>query len=191
MSKDRTAVDREIEAASKEVVALRKRIAALRKERPAEPVKDYAFQGPDGAVTLTQLFRGKRDLMVIHNMGTTCPMCTLWADGFNGILPHIEDRCAFVVSSPDAPDVQRAFAEPRGWRFRMVSTKGTTFAKDMGYEKDGKPWPGVSVFQMRDGRPARVGDAGFGPGDDFGPMFNLMNLFPEGQDGWWPKFRYA
>ena len=74
----------------------------------------------------------------------------------------------------------------------MVSTVGSTFARDLGYEDEkGQPWPGVSAFQRNDeGAPVRVGHSGFGPFDDFSPMFNLMTLFPEGQDGWWPKLRY-
>ena len=73
------------------------------------------------------------DLFVIHNMGRSCPNCTLWADGFNGIYPHIADRAAFVVASPDPPDVQQSFAASRGWRFPMVSHQGSSFAADMGY----------------------------------------------------------
>src|SRR6516162_6332847 len=33
-------------------------------------------------------------LFVIHNMGAGCRNCTLWADGFNGMLRHIENRAA-------------------------------------------------------------------------------------------------
>jgi len=191
MSRDRADVNQEIEETYGEISALRERVSALRRERGPEDVKDYVFAGPDGAVKLSGLFGDKPDLLVVHNMGRTCPMCTLWADGFNGILPHLEDRCAFVVSTPDAPDVQREFAESRGWRFRMVSTQGTSFAADMGYEMDGHPWPGVSVFQLRGGEPVRVGDASFGPGDDFNPMLPLLTLFPEGRGSWTPKLRYA
>ena len=184
-------IDAEIETAYGGIRKLRERIAALRKERPPEPVKDYAFPTGDGTARLSDLFAGKSDLMVIHNMGSTCPMCTLWADGFNGILPHLMNRCAFVVSSPEAPAQQAKFAKSRGWRFRMVSTQGTGFAKDMGFEDPkGAPWPGVSVFR-RDaaGNVTRVGCAEFGPHDDFCPMFHLNSLFPGGGE-WWPKFTY-
>lgn len=184
-------IDAEIKSAYAGIRKLRERIAALRKERPPEPVRDYTFAAADGTVRLSDLFGGKSDLMVIHNMGSTCPMCTLWADGFNGILPHLLDRAAFVVSSPDAPAQQAKFATSRGWRFRMVSTKGTGFAKDMGFESPkGEPWPGISVFRREtDGAITRVGSAGFGPHDDFCPMFHLHALFPGGNE-WWPKLTY-
>src|SRR6476646_360425 len=140
------------------LAAYRSQIAELRqKMREAqasvepEPVRDYGFATPEGTMRLSQLFGGKQDLFVIHNMGRSCPHCTLWADGFNGLYPHIADRDAFVVSSPDAPDVQRSFAADRGWRFPMVSHQGSSFAADMGYHSAKDGWlPGVSVLR-RDG----------------------------------------
>lgn len=185
-------IDKRIEDEYKRMFEARERIVGLRKERPPEPVNDYEFRTLDGPIRLSELFGSEHDLLVVHNMGRSCPMCTLWADGFNGVVRHLENRTAFVVSSPDEPAVQREFAESRGWRFRMVSTAGSTFARDMGYEDEkGQPWPGVSAFQRTaDGAPARVGHTGFGPFDDFSPMFNLMTLFPEGQNGWWPKLEY-
>lgn len=70
-------------------------------------------------VRLSDLFGRHEDLMVVHNMGSSCPGCTLWADGYNGVHHHVVTRAAFVVSSPDPPDVQEAFAASRGWRFLM------------------------------------------------------------------------
>ncbi|TVS08776.1 MAG: DUF899 domain-containing protein, partial [Phycisphaerales bacterium] len=48
----------------------------------AEPVGEYAFTTSDGEVSLADLFAGKRDLLIIHNMGKRCSYCTMWADGF-------------------------------------------------------------------------------------------------------------
>ena len=111
-------------------------------------VKDYEFATLKGPVKLSVLFGDKRDLFVIHNMGLTCPNCTMWADGFNGLFPHVADRAAFVVSSPDAPEKQAAFAQSRGWKFPMVSDATKTFAGDMGFLSDkGQAQPGVSAFQ--------------------------------------------
>jgi peroxiredoxin len=91
-----------------------------------EEVADYLFTNSAGSVRLSELFRGKSDLIVIHNMGTSCPSCTLWADGFNGIYDDLANQAAFVVSSPDTPDHQARFAASRAWRFPMVSHDGTT-----------------------------------------------------------------
>ncbi|HVH79785.1 MAG TPA: DUF899 family protein, partial [Stellaceae bacterium] len=110
-----------------------------------EEVPDYTFATSEGAVRLSELFDDKDTLFVIHNMGKGCTHCTMWADGFNGVLPHLESRAAFVVSSPDDPAAQVAFAASRGWRFRMVSHQGTDFAETMGYRSDQGWLPGVSV----------------------------------------------
>ena len=117
----------------------------------------------------------------------------MWADGLNGVLSHLEDRAAFVVSSPDSPAVQKEFADGRGWKFRMVSHAGTNFAADMGYtgEKEGSFFPGVSVLKKTDSGIVRVSDTWFGPGDDFNAAPNLFDLLPEGSEDWWPKFSYS
>lgn len=86
-----------------------------------QEIADYDFMTPGGQVHLSALFGGYEDLIVVHNMGSSCAHCTLWADGYNGIHQHVITRAAFVVSSPDSPAVQQKFAEERGWKFRMVS----------------------------------------------------------------------
>src|SRR5262245_57827394 len=117
---------------------------AMAEETQGE-VKDYAFSTLEGSVSLSSLFGGKRDLLMIHNMGAHCSSCTMWADGFNGLYPHVADRASFVVSSPDSPADQAEFAASRGWVFPMVSTQGTRFAADMGFENAaGRAMPGVS-----------------------------------------------
>ena len=177
----------------------RKRISSLRKEmrkiqmaiEPQE-VDDYAFATVEGKARLSELFGKNDDLFIVHNMGASCPYCTLWADGYNGIYDHLASRAAFVVSSPDAPAAQQKFAERRGWRFPMVSHKGTTFAQDMGYgsKKDG--WlPGTSVFRKDHGRILRVSDTSFGPGDDFCALWHFLDLLPGGAGDWRPRYSYA
>ena len=89
-------------------------------------------------------------------MGRACTYCTLWADGFNGVHRHLENRAGFVVVSPDPLDVQREFAESRGWKFRMASGQGSTFIEDMGFKSE-KGWtPGVSTFYRDKGKITRV-----------------------------------
>src|SRR6185437_15201326 len=116
-----------------EIAELRRKMREVQASVDPEPVRDYEFTTIEGSARLSQLFRTNDDLIVIHNMGRSCPHCTLWADGFNGVYQHIADRAAFVVSTPDPPLVQRDFAASRGWRFPMVSHQGTSFAADMGY----------------------------------------------------------
>jgi predicted dithiol-disulfide oxidoreductase (DUF899 family) len=184
---------------AEKLAAYRQQIAELRqKMREAqaaiepEEVKDYALKRAEGgSARLSELFGDKSDLFVIHNMGRSCPYCTLWADGFNGTYDHLSNRAAFVVSSPDPPERQRQFAQSRNWKFPMVSHEGTTFAEDMGYRGTDGWLPGVSVFRREGGRIVRVSDAAFSPGDEFCSVWHLFDLIPEGTAGWQPKYKYG
>ncbi len=173
------------------IADLRQEMRALRASAEPEAVRDYAFATPQGRVCLLDLFGAKCDLIMIHNMGASCPNCTLWADGYNGIYHHLIDRAAFVVSSPDPPDVQQAFARSRGWRFPMVSHMGTTFAADMGYRSERGAWlPGISVFRMDGSGILRVSDTPCDIGDDFCAVWHLFDLIPESSTGWRPRISY-
>jgi predicted dithiol-disulfide oxidoreductase (DUF899 family) len=176
----------------RQIAELRDKMRDVRAAAEPEEVVDYVFGNTNGAVRLSELFRGKADLIIIHNMGSSCPYCTLWADGFNGIYDHLADRAAFAVSSPDAPDLQKQFAASRGWRFPMVSHSGTSFAADMGYHSADGGWlPGVSVFRHEANRILRVTDTGLRPGDDFCALWHLFDLLSGGAGDWQAKFRYA
>jgi len=182
---------RRLAAFREQIAQLRENMRQVQAETEPEEVADYVFATPAGPRSLASLFGDKRELIVIHNMGASCPYCTLWADGFNGLYPHIADRAAFVVSSPDAPAAQQTFAAGRGWRFPMVSHQGNDFAADMGYRSDRGGWlPGVSVFQRDGARIARVADTALGPGDDFCALWHFFDLLPAGAAGWAPRYSY-
>ena len=172
-----------------QIAAIRERMRETLAAVEPQEVKDYELAGRDGPVRLSQLFGEHEDLILIHNMGVSCSYCTLWADGYNGIHPHVVQRAGFAVSSPDPPGVQRRFAESRGWRFPMVSHAGSTFAADMGYVSAKGGWmPGVSVFRREGDGILRVSDTGFSPGDDFCTLWHFFDLLPGGI-GEWPANR--
>ncbi len=161
--------------------SLEQEIAALRRQRSQREVPDHSFTAWDGQqVRLSELFGEKDQLILIHNMGFACSYCTMWADGFNGLLPHIEERAAFVVASPDDVKAQERGANERGWNFRMVSDKGSPFAQDMGFaSEDGQPTPGLSIFVTTgDAGIRRHDSAPFGPGDKFCPVWSFFDLLP-------------
>lgn len=189
-------LSKKISALEKELMKKQQQLVEMKKKLTPEEVKDYALRGPsEKTVKLSEMFGDKEDLIVIHNMGTGCSYCTMWADGFNGIAHHLEDRAAFVLVSPDSPKTQAAFAKQRDWKFKMYSNEGSTFAKDMGFsvEKDGKAYaqPGVSTFHKTSkGKIVRIAKAGFGPGDIFCSTWHLFDLLAKGANGWEPKYRY-
>jgi predicted dithiol-disulfide oxidoreductase (DUF899 family) len=185
-------IEEELGRAEEELGRCQEKIAQLRKQLAQPVVQDYTFTGPDKAqVALSSLFGAKEDLIAIHNMGASCAYCTMWADGFNGLLPHLEDRAAFVVISPDDATTQQRFAQQRDWKFTMVSSNGTTFRADMGYQSGEYVLPGVSVFHKNaDGSITHVSHAPFGPGDAYCSAWHLFDLLPKGSDEWEPKFKY-
>lgn len=185
-------VERKISKAEKALQKKKKQLAALRKRLPKELVEDYSLMDFDGReVKLSSLFGDRDELIVVHNMGRSCSYCTLWADGFNGVVDHLNDRAPFVVVSPDDPATQREFARSRGWKFRMLSAKESTFTRDLGFETDGEPMPGVSAFRKTPkGRIYRVSKAQFGPGDEFCAAWHIFDLLPRGANKWQPKYEY-
>lgn len=191
------AVENRIEQLQKEISERRAELVELLKADTLAVVDDYSLLGSDGGpVRLSELFGDMDDLIVVHNMGRRCAYCTLWADGFNGVLQHIESRAAFVVVSPDRPDVQREFAESRGWRFRMASSAESDFTREMGYSvvKDGQTFylPGYSTFhRSADGVISRVGRDDFGPGDPYCATFHMFDMLEGGPGGWTARFDYS
>ncbi|MHB8638009.1 MAG: DUF899 family protein [Fimbriimonadaceae bacterium] len=189
-------IDKEIDSLQNEVDLAKQRLAEARKRRAHEPVEDYVFKGvDDGDIRLTELFGDKADLIMVHNMGTGCRHCTMWADGFTGLVPHLQDRAAFVVCSPDKPDVQKKFAAKRNWNFKMVSAHDNSFIRDMGFWQDSGPypgpWPGVSTFHRGvDGRIYRVAKTHFNPNDDFCAVWPFLDMLEDGSNGWEPKYSY-
>jgi predicted dithiol-disulfide oxidoreductase (DUF899 family) len=181
-----------------EIGRIRQEMRVLLAAAEPQEVRDYELSGWEGPVRLSQLFAGKKDLILIHNMGRECSSCTMWADGFNGVYDHLASRAAFVVSSPNAVEVQKAFAASRGWRFPMVSHAGTSFAKDLGYYHPGTGeaehggwWPGVSAFRQEGGKILRMSDTELGPLDDFCVYYHLMEMIPGGDANFVPKYSYG
>ncbi|MDP4198426.1 MAG: DUF899 family protein [Bacteroidota bacterium] len=197
----KTSTDRtEIEALEQQIVDMQKQLAKLRREQPPERVADYELtEWPGVKVRLSELFGDKDELIVVHNMGKQCSYCTLWADSFIGITKHLEDRAAFVVTTPNDPETQRQFARDRGWNFRMLSTEGTTFKHDMGFEPEPRRYePGVSIFRKNASGSSvdagfeieHVSKAAFGPGDAYCSVWHFLDLLPSERD-WHPKYNYS
>ena len=196
----------------------REKVAALRRALPLDtPVKtDYAFkEGPadlarNGAdeiseVRLGELFApGKHSLILIHFMFAAgaenpCPMCTMWADGYDAVAGHVGQHANLVLVAKAEIGRLRAFAAGRGWtRLRPLSRHDNSFNADFGMEDDFGQWPGVSVFRKDDDGKVYhfyTGSAPIGPDasrgiDLFSPVWHLLDLLPEGRGDWFPSLRY-
>jgi len=184
-----------IEQLNRQILALKEKVALLRRGTAHEGVKDYelARAGGGESVRLSGLFGDKRDLLLVQNMGRKCVYCTMWADGFIGLYPHLAHRAAFVLATPDDPMTAGEFAASRGWPFPVVSLHASTLGRDLGFMRpDGGVIPGVMSFSIDDNKSiVRVGrSAEFGPGDDFCATWHFLDLLKDGPGGWEPKYRY-
>lgn len=122
----------------KELTRLRDRIAAERRALPWRKVeKDYRFDGPEGSnLTLSDLFGGKRQLIVYHFMFSPewerpCKNCSFWADGYNGVTAHLGQRDTRLVAVSRAPRPKlEATAKRLGWTFPWYSSGDGPFNYD-------------------------------------------------------------
>ena len=178
-----------IDPAQKKLAAVRGKIAKLEKQARAIRarakrlrVDDYELaRAVGGTVKLSELFGDKDQLVLVHNMGKSCPYCTMWADGFNALWKHVADKAAFVLVNNDEPADQARVAKARGWAFPMVSARGTSLFQDLGFaDAKGEWYPGVSTLVKKKGRIERYGAEPFGPGDKFNSVFSFFALLPKG-----------
>ena len=179
-----------IPALEKQIFELSQQLRQLYKDAPGVVVPNYTFETQDGRVTLLDLFGARERLLMIHNMGQGCRSCTLWADGFNGFVPHLESALALVLVSKDAPSLQREFANARGWRFRLASHGGGAYIREQSVVPDMANMPGAVVYERRGDAIYRRTASAFGPGDQFCSMWSLLGLAGLGEAEWTPQFNY-
>ena len=101
--------------------------------------KEYAFDTEDGTKHLAELFDGRSQLLAYNIMygpdfeTGACPGCTNLADGFDGLLLHMNKRDVTLICLSRAPiDRLAAYRQRMGWQFPYVSTYGTDFPFDFG-----------------------------------------------------------
>lgn len=190
-----TEVQHKIEEKFKQITQLRKEIVELSKSEGLREVDNYLFKDKDGnEVSLLSLFGTHDELIIIHNMGKSCPYCTLWADGLSSSTPHIMNRAGFALTSPNDYITMRDFAANRNWQFPYLSASEGSFIQDMGFvvEKDGKKsyWPGFTTFLKKEEKIYRVASDYFGPGDFYSPIWHMMDRLHHSEKEWHPKFSY-
>ena len=136
------AARRELLAKEKELTRLRDRVNADRRRLPMVRVdKPYEFDGPDGKVSLLDLFEGRPQLVMHHFMFAPdwdegCASCSSAADGI-GRLRQLHVRNTTLVAVSRAPyEKLAAYRERMGWEFPWYSSYGTDFNYDFGVTID-------------------------------------------------------
>jgi predicted dithiol-disulfide oxidoreductase (DUF899 family) len=124
-------------AKEKEFTRLRDELSRQRRELPWVKVdKTYVFDGPNGEESLSDLFAGRGQLIVHHFMfgpdwKEGCPSCSFWADNYEGIVPHLQNRDVSLVAISRAPlDKLEAYKRRMGWTFKWLSSLGNDFNHD-------------------------------------------------------------
>ncbi|MBS1879075.1 MAG: DUF899 domain-containing protein [Actinobacteria bacterium] len=135
----------------KEVTRARDALAAERRRLPRLAVeKDYRFQGPEGELSLLDLFAGRSQLIVYRFFfepgvrgwpESGCRGCSFMADQV-GNLAHLNARNTTLVHVSRAPqeDIKRYQAR-MGWQIPWF-TITDDFDKDFGVDE----WHGTNVF---------------------------------------------
>jgi len=180
----------EIPELEKQIFELTAKLNELRKASAGDEVRDYEFSTIDGATSLLNMFGDKKQLLLIHNMGQGCRYCTLWADGFNGFLQHLESVMSVVLVSKDPPELQRQFANSRDWRFRLASHGGGDYISEQTVMDGAENMPGAVVYERDGDRITRKNSCIFGPGDIYCSMWSLLGLAGLGADNWTPQYAY-
>ena len=177
-------------------------VAALRRSLPPGPVvPDYTFIEDSSRVLLSELFEdGKPYLILYHLMywadeDEFCPMCSMWIDGYDALVPHITQRANFVVASRAPFDRLQDWAAHREWhRLRLLSDDGPEFARDIDAEdENGRPDSTIVVFGKEDevvhhlytAHPM-LADRERGI-DLLCPVWHLFDLMPSGRGNWYPS----
>lgn len=121
----------------KEFTVLRDKLGQQQRDMPWVSVdKEYLFVGPNGKQTLSDLFDGRTQLIVYHfmydpNWDAGCPSCSFWADNFNGIVVHLNQRDVTMIAVSRAPYSKiEEYKKRMGWNFKWVSSYDNDFNFD-------------------------------------------------------------
>jgi len=195
-----------LRTAERDLMMQRERVAEMRRALPVGPVADdYVFASADGPVRLVELSTdADRPLVVYHFMfggrqSAPCPMCSMWADGWNGVVDHLAQRFDFALVTQGTAEENAALAKERGWEnLQWLSAAGSSFKTDFGsMDADGNQSPFMTVFE-RDGDDLRLSwsgaaqyDADHYRGVDLlSPVWHLLDLTRHGRGDWFPALEY-
>jgi predicted dithiol-disulfide oxidoreductase (DUF899 family) len=176
----------------KQFTRARDELNRQRRELPWEAVeKSYVFTGPDGKEGLDELFDGRSQLIVYHFMFAPdwkagCPHCSFWADNFDPVIVHMNQRDVTMVAISHARYPRLAAYQKRmGWKFKWLSSAGTTFNADYGVAfTDEERAGGAAFYNYRAGDPGeseREGVSVFYK-DAEGKLFHTYSAYARGID---------
>ncbi|MGW0834774.1 DUF899 domain-containing protein [Streptomyces prunicolor] len=163
-------------------------IAAERRRLPMVEMPDYTLDGEDGPIRLTEVFEGKRQLIVYNHMWFAdkewqCPGCTGFTSQFTRLefLDNYDARFVIVTQGPI--DEALAYKHRVGNRMPWYSTANSPFGTDVGAPPDGGF--AVNVF-LRDGDTVyRTWHTNGRGTEQLSHSFALIDLLPYGRQEEW------
>lgn len=182
-------------AREKELTRLRDQLAAERRALPWVKVeKPYVFEGPDGPVTLADLFAGRSQLVIQHFMfgpdwSEGCKGCSFQADHNDAAFLHLahHDVSFAAVSRASLAQIE-VFKERMGWRFTWVSAAANDFNRDyhVSYTAEdigqGTPW----IYNFQTNAPLTEESEGSGISvfyrNEAGDIFHTYSAYARGTE---------
>ena len=159
----------ELLEAEKEHTRRSDELAERRRQLPWVRVdKEYRFETDEGSASLSDLFRGRSQLLVYHFMfgpdyKAGCPSCSSIADGFNGIAVHLANHDVTLGAVSRAPLAKlQAFKQRMGWTFPWASSFGGDFNADfaVGFTPEQQRTGGIEYNYRREKAWQLRGDGG-------------------------------
>ena len=129
-------------------------------------------------------------------------MCTAWLDAWNGVAHHLSQNIDVAIVAAADPTTLRSFARSRGWdRLRLLSAGESTFKYDLGSEDaEGNQDSTISTF-TRDNNgtlrhfysvhPRLAADIKQRGIDEWNPIWNILDLTPEGRGTFFASLDYG
>lgn len=190
----------------KEFTKLRDELSEKRRALPWVRVENpYSFQTSAGEKTLAELFGDNNQLVVYHFMFSPenqhpCKMCSFWADNFEGLSSHLNQRdTTFIAISRGQLEKLEAFKQRMNWTFEWVSSNGSDFNtdfqvslkggdineynyKEIEFEKDVER-PGISVFYRDEDGTVHHTYSCYGRElETFNTVYRYLDIVPKGRD---------
>ena len=185
------AARRELLRMEKQLTRQQAHVAAARRELPwVRVTKNYVFDAPEGKVRLPDLFAGRSQLIIKHNMlnatSDVCIGCSLEMDAIEGARVHLEHHDVSIVAVSRAPLARIQAAQRRmGWTTPWVSSHESDFNYDFHVSFKLDDIARGEVFYNYEVAPIRVEDlSGFSVfyKDEHGDVFHTYGTFGRGAE---------
>jgi predicted dithiol-disulfide oxidoreductase (DUF899 family) len=195
----------ELLEAEKELTRLNDDLARQRQELPWVRIDDdYRFDTEEGEATLTDLFRGRSQLLVYHFMfgpdwDEGCPSCSGVADGFDETQLHLQNHDVAFTAVSRAPLTKLlGYRDRMGWGFPWASSGRSQFNFDfnVSFTEESVAKGGSYNFRPLEGWQREEANLPYeGPGMsafvlEDGAVYHTYSAYARGVDALWNMWQW-